>query len=295
MTLSSMTGFARANGGDDRFAWVWELRSVNGRGLDVRCRLPSGHDGLETPVRNAIGRQLSRGSVSVNLRAERAAGEATVRINQAVLNRLMELADKLRRDRPGATVSIDGLLNVRGVVEIAEGEEDEATREGREAAMLRDFETALDGLVAARREEGRHLAVVLAEQLDRMEGHVLAAATTAATQPDAIRVRLEAQIAALTERPQDLSQERLAQEVAILAAKADVREELDRLGAHVAAARELVAGGEAAGRRLDFLAQEFNREANTLVSKSADMELTRAGLDLKAVIDQFREQAQNIE
>jgi uncharacterized protein (TIGR00255 family) len=290
-----MTGFARANGGDDRFAWVWELRSVNGRGLDVRCRLPSGHDGLETPVRNAIGRQLSRGSVSVNLRAERAAGEATVRINQAVLNRLMELADKLRRDRPGATVSIDGLLNVRGVVEIAEGEEDEATREGREAAMLRDFETALDGLVAARREEGRHLAVVLAEQLDRMEGHVLAAATTAATQPDAIRVRLEAQIAALTERPQDLSQERLAQEVAILAAKADVREELDRLGAHVAAARELVAGGEAAGRRLDFLAQEFNREANTLVSKSADMELTRAGLDLKAVIDQFREQAQNIE
>jgi uncharacterized protein (TIGR00255 family) len=290
-----MTGFARANGADDRFSWVWEVRSVNGRGLDVRFRLPTGHDALEAPARNLLGQQLSRGSVSVTLRVERAEGEVAVRVNEAVLERLLEQAEKLGARLPEATLSIDGLLGVRGVLEVVEAEEDEAARQAREKVLLRDFETAVAELVAARRKEGAHLAAVLVERLDAMEGYVRAAGATAATQPDALRARLEGQIAALTERPEVLSEERLAQEVAILAGKADVREELDRLGAHIAAARELMAEAAAVGRRLDFLAQEFNREANTLVSKSADMELTRLGLDLKAAIDQFREQVQNIE
>ncbi len=295
MTLSSMTGFARANGSDDRFNWAWEARSVNGRGLDVRCRLPTGHDALEAPARALIGQRLTRGSVSVALRVERANGETSVRVNEEVLERLLELAGKLRAQLPEATLSVDGLLAVRGVVEVVDVEEEDDARQAREKAMLRDFEKVIDELAQVRRKEGAHLATVLAEQLARMEGHVLAAGASAAAQPSAIRARLEGQIASLTERPEGLGEERLAQEIAILAAKADVREELDRLAAHVVAARELIAGEAAAGRRLDFLAQEFNREANTLVSKSADMELTRIGLDLKAVIDQFREQAQNIE
>ena len=290
-----MTGFARQSGRHGAYSWVWEMRSVNGRGLDVRCRMPPGHEAMELALRSAVGKRLSRGNVSVTLRLDRSLGEAAVRVNEAVLAELVKLARSLESQLPEASLSIDGLLAQRGVVEVIETEEDEAARAEREGRMLASFEAALDDLQRMRGQEGARLAEALDAQLVAIEAAVAAAAATAALQPAALAERLKAQIAALGEPPDGLSEERLAQEVALLAVKADVREELDRLNAHVAAARELIAGGGAVGRRLDFLSQEFNREANTLVSKASDLELTRVGLDLKAAIDQLREQAQNIE
>lgn len=290
-----MTGFARTSATRGTFGWTWEVRSVNGRGLDVRCRMPAGYELLESEVRTRIDRHLTRGNVSVTLRAEGAAGEARLRINEAVLAQLCRAAQELQARLPAAGLTVDGLLAQRGVVEIVEDVEDESVREAREREMLSSLDAALLELVSVRRREGQRLGLVLGEQLAAMERVVAAAGTAAAAQPEALRQRLQTQLAALGERPEGLSEERLAQEVALLAAKADVREELDRLAAHIAAARELVSGQAAAGRRLDFLAQELNREANTLLSKSADLELTRLGLELKASIDQLREQAQNIE
>jgi uncharacterized protein (TIGR00255 family) len=290
-----MTGFARDSDRLGAYSWVWEVRSVNGRGLDVRSRMPTGHEALEVAVRAAVDSHLSRGNVAVNLKLDRGFADATVRVNEAVLGELVKVAEALAARLPAATLSVDGLLAQRGVVELAETEEDEAARSERERRMLSSFEAALDGLVAMRRQEGARLAEVLQAQLGAIEAGVATAAAAAALQPAALAERLKAQIAAIGEAPEGLTEERLAQEVALLALKADVREELDRLSAHVAAARELIAAGGAVGRRLDFLAQEFNREANTLMSKVSDLELTRVGLELKAAIDQLREQAQNIE
>ncbi len=295
MTVSSMTGFARASGNSGAFSWAWEIRSVNGRGLDLRCRFPAGYDGLEIAVRKRVNEMFERGSISVNLRFERASGDMSVRVNERILEDLSAVASRLQEKIPEASFSIDGLLAVRGVIEIAEVEEDESAVTEREKAMLGDLEVTLKQLAVARAQEGARLAHALGELLAKMSECVAAAATAAATQPAGVRARLQAQIAALDERPDALSDERLAQEVVLLAAKADVREELDRLGAHLAAAHELLAEGGPIGRRLDFLAQEFNREANTLVAKSSDLELTALGLELKTAIDQFREQTQNIE
>ncbi len=295
MTLSSMTGFARVGGGQDAFTWTWELRSVNGRGLDLRCRLPAGYEALEVAVRAAAAKRLARGSTSINLRVNRSGGDVAIRIDEEVLAQLVQIARKYRDELPDAGLSIDGLLGIRGVTEVVEVAESEAALAEREQAMLRDFDTALDGLIDMRQGEGAQLAAILERQLEAMAGCVARAGASAEMQSGAIAERIETQIAALVDRPDALSDERLAQEAAILAAKADVREELDRLTAHIEAALELLSGAEPVGRRLDFLAQEFNREANTLVSKSADMELTRVGLDLKVIIDQFREQVQNIE
>jgi len=296
VAISSMTGFARASAARGTFGWTWEVRSVNGRGLDVRCRMPAGYEVLESEVRTRVDRQLARGNVSVTLRVEGVAGELKVRVNEAVLAQLCRAAQELQARLPAAGLSADGLLAQRGVVEIGEAEEEESTREAREREMLSSFDTALAELAAVRRREGDRLSRVLGDQLAAMEALVETAGAAAAVQPEMLRQRLQTQLAALlAERPEGLPEERVAQEVALLATKADVREELDRLKAHIAAARELIAGETAAGRRLDFLAQEFNREANTLLSKSADLELTRLGLDLKASIDQLREQAQNIE
>ena len=238
---------------------------------------------------------FERGSISVNLRFERASGDMSVRVNERILEDLSAVASRLQEKIPEASFSIDGLLAVRGVVEIAEVEEDESAVAEREKAMLGDLEVALKQLAVARAQEGARLAHALGKLLETMTGCVAAATTAAAAQPAGVRARLQAQIAALDDRPDALSDERLAQEVVLLAAKADVREELDRLGAHLAAAHELLGEGGAIGRRLDFLAQEFNREANTLVAKSSDLELTALGLELKTAIDQFREQTQNIE
>lgn len=295
MSVASMTGFARAKARAGDFDWAWEVKSVNGRGLDVRCRLPAGMEIFEAKARAAISERFSRGHLVLNLQVARGEGETVLRLNHDLLEQVCTIAKELETSAGVAPARADGLLALRGVIEVAEAEETEEARGAREAAMMASLDEALDELVEARRREGERLGEVLATQLDQMERLAAAAEACAAAQPRAIRARLEEAVAALLEATPALSHERLEQEAALLFTKADVREETDRLGAHVAAARELLETGGAAGRRLDFLAQELNREANTLCAKSADVELTRIGLDLKAMIDQFREQVQNIE
>jgi uncharacterized protein (TIGR00255 family) len=294
-TVASMTGFARVEGEADGVAWSWELKSVNGKSLDVRFRLPAGYDALELPLRALIGEHLKRGSVSVNLTVARTAAGTNLQINRAVLDQVLALARELGREIEAAPPRVDGLLALRGVLESAEEMPDPTLRERREALLLAGCRKVIDALAVMRRAEGARLGAVLAERLQEIADLVAAAEASAASQPDAIRARLKALLDALRDAVPSISEERLAQEAALLVARGDIREELDRLAAHIAAARELLAEGGAIGRRLDFLCQEFNREANTLCSKSADVELTRIGLALKAGIEQLREQVQNFE
>jgi uncharacterized protein (TIGR00255 family) len=293
--VASMTGFARAEGEVDGIAWAWELKSVNGKSLDLRFRLPPGFDSLELPVRALLSERLKRGSLTVNLAIARTGAAASLHVNRAALDQVLALARELGREIGAAPPSIDGLLAIRGVLDSGEEVLDAAVRERREAALLAGCRKAVDALCAMRRVEGGRLESVLADRLREIGDLVAAAEATAAAQPDAIRQRLKELVDGLKDVVPTMPVERLAQEAALLVAKADIREELDRLGAHIAAARELLAEGNAVGRRLDFLCQEFNREANTLCSKSADVELTRIGLALKAAIEQLREQVQNIE
>lgn len=305
MSLASMTGFARSQGqhadAGGHWIWSWEIKSVNGRGLEVRLRLPSGFDALEMAARDAIGKRFKRGNINAQLTAVRAAETPALRVNEALL---AQLAQVLRawEDRLGAAPArLDGLLGIRGVLETATIEENDEDRALRDKAVLQSLAEAVQSLAAMRVSEGGRLAAILSEQLDKIESLSRAAASTAALRPEAIRERLRQQVAALLDAVPALSEERLSQEAVLLAAKGDVREELDRLIAHVAAARSMVAPAPDAGdsggvgRKLDFLCQEFTREANTLCSKSSDVDLTRIGLDLKATIEQFREQVQNIE
>jgi uncharacterized protein (TIGR00255 family) len=295
VTLASMTGYARADGQSDAFTWTWELKSVNGRALDIRCRLPNGMDALEGGVRATLAERFARGNITAALQLTRAAEAGGVQVNRALLDQLLALAREFDGAAGVAPPRLDALLTTRGVIEIGDPEEDDDVRSEREAAMLTSLDEAVAGLAAARAQEGQHLANALASQLADIDRLTDAALKHAATQPDAIKARLDQQLSALLGETPPLPEERLAQEVAVLVVKADVREELDRLAAHIVQARELLAAEGAVGRRLDFLAQEFNREANTLCSKSADVTLIRIGLDLKVVIDQFREQSQNIE
>jgi uncharacterized protein (TIGR00255 family) len=290
-----MTGFARAEGFKDGFSWSWEVRSVNGRNLDLRVKLPPGHEALEMRTRQAVAERFKRGSVAVSLSVERPERPARVKVNREVLDQVVALSRDLARETGSPPPQVEGLLGLYGVLERVEEKESEDERAGRESAMAETLEAALARLAAARDAEGAKLAEHVGVHLARIAGLAEAAEAAAAAQPQALKRRLRDQVAALLEAKPDLPAERLAVEAALLASRADVREELDRLTAHVAAARELVAGGGAVGRRLDFLCQEFNREANTLCSKSTDIELTRIGLDLKASIEQLREQVQNIE
>lgn len=297
LTITSMTGFARAEGVCRTTAWVWEIRSVNAKALDIRPRLGP-FDRLDPAVRRAVGQRIKRGSLSLSLSVSRTEAAAAVRLNQTVAMQVAGQANALReRLAPAvAPLSLDGLLAVRGVVETVdpEAEDPEALAE-TEHALLAGFDQALSALVQARAEEGVRLGAILAGLLDRIEGLVATAADTAACQPAALRDRLHRQIADLLAGATPIPEDRLAQEAAMLASRADVREELDRLRAHIAQARDLLGTDEPIGRRLDFLCQEFNREANTLCAKSADVTLTRIGLDLKATIEQLREQVQNVE
>jgi uncharacterized protein (TIGR00255 family) len=293
--VASMTGFARAEGEAEGLAWSWELKSVNGKSLDLRFRLPAGFDALELPLRALIGERLKRGSVSTNLTVARTGAGVAPQINRAVLDQVLALVRELGQEIEAAPPRIDGLLALRGVLESGEELPDPATRERREELLLAGCRKALDSLALMRRAEGARLGTVLTDRVREIADLVAAAEASAATQPDAIRARLEALVAALGDAVPSISEERLAQEASLLVARGDIREELDRLAAHIAAVRELLAEGGAIGRRLDFLCQELNREANTLCSKSADVELTRIGLALKAGIEQLREQVQNIE
>jgi uncharacterized protein (TIGR00255 family) len=295
MAIQSMTGFARAEGQEDGLGWVWELKSVNGRALDMRFRLPPGFDALELPLRASLAQRLKRGAVSASLTVTRGSKSTGIRINRDVLAAVLAIAREIAGDVETVPPSLDGLLAIKGVIETDEGSEDEGDRERRQAALLAGWDDALSRLASVRLAEGARLEPVLAARLAEIMGLVAEAEASAAAQPASLRARMKAQLAELLEASPALSEERLAQELALVAAKADVREELDRLVAHVAAARALLAEGDAIGRRFDFLCQEFNREANTLCSKSTDIGLTRVGLALKAAIEQLREQVQNIE
>ncbi len=295
MALSSMTGFARADGTRGPVSWHWEVRTVNGRGLDVRLRLAPGHDVLEPRIREAVAKHLSRGSVSVNLAVRRIEGVSEVRLNEAVLGQVLAASEKVRQRLGADAPRVEGLLQLRGVLDFVEAEDDEAEVEARGAHMLQDLDVALAGVKGARRNEGARLATVISDQLGQIERAVAAVTSSPARSPDVIKQRLREQLAKLLDHGIALDEGRLAQEAALLATRADVEEELKRLASHVAAARELLATKGPVGRKFDFLAQEFNREANTLCSKSNDTEITRIGLDLKTVIDQMREQVQNIE
>lgn len=295
MTVVSMTGFADAHGAFDTLRWRWEVRSVNGRSLDFRLRLPPGIESIEPAARVLAGERFRRGNIQATLTIELQESARGLRVDPSALAQAVKIAREVAAETGLATARVDGLLALKGVIVQEENfGGDAAMRAAREAAMLESLSLALDSLVQARRAEGQKLAQVLARTADELGRLTGDAAHAAAAQPAAIRERVAAQLKDLLNHsaPGD---ERIAQEIALLAARADVREELDRLAAHVQDAHRLIGSGDAVGRKLDFLAQELNREANTLCSKSADIALTRIGLALKAAIDQFREQAQNVE
>ncbi|WP_375463689.1 YicC/YloC family endoribonuclease [uncultured Methylobacterium sp.] len=287
-----MTGFARAAGTTGPVQWAWEVRSVNGRGLDVRLRVPNGCDAIGEAARAALQKALARGQCQLALTLTKPETAARVRINEALLASLAQAVARVPVPEGLARATMDGLLGIRGVVE------SEAETSADPDALARDLADGVGRLVAdlveARRAEGRQLAAVVAGQVARMEVLTRAAEECPARKPDAIRAKLAAAVAALAEAGA-LDPERLHQEAVLMAAKADVCEELDRLRAHLAAVSDLLAAGGAVGRRLDFLAQELGREANTLCAKASDVALSRIGLDLKAVVEQFREQVQNVE
>ncbi len=296
MPLASMTGFSRVSGDLGPARWTWEVRSVNAKGLDIRLRLPPGFDEVEQAARSIAQARLKRGSVQATLTLERPSAGSEIRINEGALAAVLSAAAAISERVPGAAApTIDGLLAQRGVVEFVEPEETSDDRAALAEAVAADFSNAVSELERARAGEGAALEAILLERVARIEELTKAADACPARQPEAVRKRLAEQVAALVGTGVALDPDRLHQEAALLASRADVREEIDRLFAHVEAARTLIAEGVAVGRRLDFLAQEFGRESNTLCAKSNDRALTAIGLDLKAVVEQFREQVQNVE
>jgi uncharacterized protein (TIGR00255 family) len=289
-----MTGFARQAGQSGAWTWAWEVKTVNAKGFDLRLRLPPGFDALEPAIRAEVPKRLTRGTCFASLSAQRAGAEADIRINRPALDALLAALADIPVNANLQPASLDGLLAVRGVVEVAEQAEDEAATQALRAELRNGLTAALDALVAARQHEGVALGELLAERLDRMEALQKRADAAPGRSAEAIGKRLADQVAALAGSP-GLDPERLHQEAVLLALKGDIREELDRLATHIAACRELLAKGGAIGRRLDFLAQELSRESNTLSAKSPDAELTAIGLELKVEVEQFREQVQNLE
>jgi uncharacterized protein (TIGR00255 family) len=295
MSIASMTGFAREAGVTGAYQWAWELKTVNGRGLEVRVRTPSGLDAVGEEARGQILKALTRGQGQLNLSLSRSSSAPKLRVNQDVLQSLLSALGDLKLPDNVNPASLDGLLAVRGVVELEDDAADPAQDEALVAALKAGVGALIEALKAARLKEGLALSGVLGQQLDVISRFVDEAEASPARQPDAVRARLEAQIAELVDGKSSLDPARLHQEAVLIAARADIREELDRLRAHVDSARELLHEGGPVGRRLDFLAQEFGREANTLCAKANDVSLSRIGLELKAVIEQFREQVQNVE
>jgi len=294
MPLVSMTGFAESQGGRETARWRWEARSVNGRGLEMRVRLPLGFEAIEPAARVLAADRFKRGNIQATLTYDPGLGARGLRVDAAALASAVKIAKEVAAETGLPPARIDGLLALKGVIVQDEELGPDQNHDGRDAAILATLAACFDALSKARKNEGAKLAAVLDAQITEIARLTGAAGLAAVAQPAAIRDRLTQQINDLMV-PGTVQPERMAQEIALLATRADIREEIDRLTAHASEARRLVASGEAVGRRLDFLAQEFNREANTLCSKSADIELTRIGLDLKAAIDQFREQAQNVE
>ena len=295
MALSSMTGFARSHGASGPYTFEWELKSVNAKGFDLRLRLPPGWDEIEAPAKKRAGELLARGTVYANLNVKRANAVAQVRINEDVLAAVVKVAASVAGKIDAVAPSVDGLLAIKGVIEVVEPEGDEEEDKAARVAAMAAFEQALASLVEMRRREGTTLGQVLGARVDEIEKLASRAEAAPGRKPEAIRARLAEQIAALLETSDRFDQDRLTQEALLIATKADIREELDRIASHVAQARDILGKGGPVGRRLDFLAQEFNREVNTCCSKSNDIELTNTGLEMKNVVEQFREQVQNLE
>jgi uncharacterized protein (TIGR00255 family) len=295
MVLSSMTGFARSQGASGPYAFEWELKSVNAKGFDLRMRLPPGWDELESFAKKRASEVLSRGTVYANFNVKRTNALSTVRVNEDVLASILRVATMLAGKIDAVAPSIDGLLSIKGVIEVVEPESDEAEDKTARDAAAGAFDQALAHLVDMRRREGTALGQILLQRMNEIEHLSGKAEAAPGRKPDAIKARLSEQIALLLETSDRFDPDRLNQEALLIAAKADIREELDRIASHVAQAREMIARGGPVGRRLDFLAQEFNREVNTCCSKSNDIELTNTGLEMKNVVEQFREQVQNLE
>ena len=290
-----MTGFARQEGGDESFAWTWEAKSVNSRARDFRCRFPHGYDRLEEVVRSAVAAAITRGNLQVTLTLDSARRRPSVQLNRDLLSQVMATLEELQAAGDFQQPRLDGLLAIPGMLESVEEAPDEAELEARDAALKASLTDTLNALVQARREEGQRIGKAIESHMTALEDLVKRAGAAAAAQPEAVKARLLEQLAELCEAVPALPEERLAQETMVLATKADVREELDRLAAHLEAVSELLDAGGPVGRKLDFLCQELNREANTICSKAAELELTRIGLDLKSTIEQLREQVQNLE
>jgi uncharacterized protein (TIGR00255 family) len=295
MALSSMTGFARSQGASGPYAFEWELKSVNAKGFDLRMRLPPGWDEIEALAKKRAGEVLSRGTVYANLNMKRTNAASAVRVNEDVLASVVRVASMLAGKIDAVAPSVDGLLSIKGVIELVEPESDEAEDKAAMVAAAAAFDEALDDLVAMRRREGTALGQILIQRMDEIEILAKRAEAAPGRKPEAVRARLAEQIAALLESSDRFDADRLTQEALLIAAKADIREELDRIASHISQAREMIGKGGPVGRRLDFLAQEFNREVNTCCSKSNDIELTNTGLEMKNVVEQFREQVQNLE
>jgi uncharacterized protein (TIGR00255 family) len=295
MALSSMTGFARGHGVTGAYAWSWELKSVNAKGLDVRLRLPPGWDAVEGPARARAAEKLSRGTVYGNLTVERKGVVPTVKVNEPVLAAVLATLQRLSGKVEAAPPSLDGILSLKGVIEVTEEDEREEDRRAAEVAIIAGFDKALADLLAMRGEEGATLGRLLSERLTEIAVLAARAEKAPGRKPEAIKARLKEQVATLLSASERFDSDRLHQEAILIASKADIREELDRLASHVAQAQKLLASGSAVGRKLDFLAQELNRESNTLTAKANDTELTNIGLELKSTVEQFREQVQNLE
>ncbi|HEV7881763.1 YicC/YloC family endoribonuclease [Bradyrhizobium sp.] len=295
MALSSMTGFARSHGTSGPYAFEWELKSVNAKGFDLRMRLPPGWDEIEAPARKRAAEVLSRGTVYANLNVKRAGALSTVRVNEDVLASIVKIASELAGRIDAVAPSIDGLLAIKGVIEVVEPESDEEEDKAAKLAVAMAFDEALTALIEMRKREGVTLGQILSQRMDEIEDLAGKAEAAPGRKPEAIKARLAEQIATLLESSDRFDPDRLNQEALLMAAKADIREELDRIASHISQAREMIGKGGAIGRRLDFLAQEFNREVNTCCSKSNDLELTNTGLAMKNVVEQFREQVQNLE
>jgi uncharacterized protein (TIGR00255 family) len=296
MYISSMTGFARTDGTADGLTWTWEARSVNGRGLDVRLRLPPGNEALEIPARDAVAKRFSRGNIAVALAIEKQQTNGAIRLNETVLAEVIKVVDRISTLCGATRPDAAQLLMIKGVLETADqGPEDAEARTKRERALIESLEAALEKLSEARRAEGARLADVIKDQLTQIERYAADVRASPSRAPEAILARLKDNIARLLDTTAALDGDRLHQEAVLLATRADVEEELQRLASHVGAARDILNEPGAVGRKLDFLAQEFNREANTLCSKANAVDVTRLGLQLKTVIDQFREQVQNVE
>ena len=295
MTIASMTGFARASGHSGNLSWVWELKSVNGKAFDARLRLPQGFDQLEASARDKIMLGFKRGNVQASLNVAGSAAEEIIVVNEAVLEQYLSIAESLRKRLGGDPPKPESLMALKGVFEIITTPVSDEEQASRDQSILASLAEAVKALASSRRDEGARLLDILNAQITRIEHLTLAARDNPSRTPETIRARLAEQINRLLETGSVFDPDRLHQEAVLIATRADIQEELDRLLAHVSSARDLLKSAEPVGRKLDFLAQEFNREANTLCSKAGDKAMTNIGLELKTTIDQLREQVQNIE